>query len=487
MKPNTSAFLCGLAAFLLTGLFLARNLATWPARLSYPGDESYEGVALAEIVHLRQGVPIYAPDAVDGFDAATYGPLFYLVGKHLIDESKPSYFPLRLLSMLAILGCAFGCGLLAFWLTRSYLAAFLSPLVFLSYGMVTGHAIQALSDGVAVFLSFAGFLVAYRLRAGRAIFLAAPLMILGFYFKPQFVAGPLAVFVFLLIDRRYREAGEFAVLLASGGIVVLAIFQRVVFPGQAFWRHFLVYQTSLLTWHRFERALFVFTILMLLAIVFGVEYLRTYPDKLLSCYLSFAVLLGVLTYSKDGSDVHYFLESAILLSVLVPSLLAKQIGLRTPPYDLVLLLGVMLLAGQWLTRRPPQPSDFAQNHDVQSYLRRNFPSHARSLGVAPGDLLQAGLETPFSGLFQLVQLAHRGVVSDRDLAAQIASCRFSVITLPFDIQQEQDPYWLSFYVTPLLLQAMKRHYALVTSLDLPSPTKERPQARFYVYVPRCGP
>jgi hypothetical protein len=69
-----SSVLCGLAAFLLAGFFGVRNVSSWPARIRYPGDGSYEGVALAETIHLRQGVPIYAAGAKDGFDAGTYGP-----------------------------------------------------------------------------------------------------------------------------------------------------------------------------------------------------------------------------------------------------------------------------------------------------------------------------------------------------------------------------------------------------------------------------
>src|SRR6516165_1299769 len=82
---------------------------------------------------------------------------------------------------------------------QSYLAALLSPFMFLSYGMVTGHAVQALSDSVALCLSFAGFLVAFRFRARRGfLLLAAFIMILGFYYKPQYV-GLVRTRVVLLI------------------------------------------------------------------------------------------------------------------------------------------------------------------------------------------------------------------------------------------------------------------------------------------------
>jgi hypothetical protein len=477
---------CGLAAFLITVFFAAQNLATWPARLSYPGEESYEGVALAEMIHLRQGIPIYASAAIDGYDAATYGPLYYLVAGRLINLDAPSYFPLRLLSVFGILGCAAGCGLLAFWLTRSYLASFLSPLVFLSYGIVSAHGIQALSDGVALLLVFSGFLVAYRFQDSRALLLAVPLMVLGFYYKPQYVAGPIAVVFFLCRDKRYRLATEFAGLLAFCGLGVFGFFQWVAFSGQAFWRHFLLSQTSLLSWHRFEQALFIFSFMLFFPLIFGIEYLRAYPNRIISCYLFFGLVLGVLTYSKDGSGVHYFFESVLLISTLIPVQMVKQISSRGHPIHLVLVLGIMLFAGQWSTKGPPQPSDFARYNAMQVFLRQNFSPHAEALSASPGELLQAGLETPFSGLFQLVQLAHRGILSDRDLAVQIGARRFSVIVLSFDLSLERDPYWLNFYLTPATRDAIDHGYVCVSSLDMPAPEKERAQDRYYIYVPRPG-
>ncbi|HEV3482788.1 MAG TPA: hypothetical protein VGR97_10730 [Candidatus Acidoferrales bacterium] len=478
-----ASVLCSIFAFVLAGFFAVRNISSWPARISYPDDESYEGVALAEMIHLHEGIPIYAGDAKEGFDAATYGPLYYLIGEHLISPANPSYFPLRLLSAIAILGCAAGCGLLAFWLTRSRLAACLSPIVFLSYGMATDHGVAALSDSVALFLSFAGFLLAYRLRNSRAILFAAPLMVLGFYYKPQYVAGSLAVLLFLVLEKRYWQAIEFAGLLAVCGLGGFALFQWIVFAGQAFWRHLLLYQTALLAWDMVWKALFALVILLLLPLMLAVAYLREEPNRLISCYLLVAVVLGLLTYCKQAGGIHYFFESVLIVSVLVPALLAKRRMVPVCPLDLVLLLGIMLFAGQWLTRRPPQRPDIAKYDAMQSFLRERFPAHSASLGIGPGDMLQAGLETPFSGLFQLAQLSHRGIVSDRDLVNQIHAHRFAVIVVHFDISQEHDLYRLNFY-TPAILRVIETDYDLDKNLEMPAPLKEGPRDRFYVYVPR---
>ena len=473
-----------LVVFLLVGVFAWRNIATWPAVINYPDDESYEGIPLATMIHLRQGVPVYAPDATGHFDGATYGPLYYLLGERLINPDKPSYLPLRLLSTLAILGCAACCGLLAFWLTERQLAGWLSSFVFVSYGMVTGHGLLALSDSVALLLAFSGFLVAYRFRNSRAILFATPLMVLSFYYKPQYVAGPLAVLLFLLLEKKYRRAVEFAGLLAICGLGLLAFFQLFLFPGQAFWRYFLLYQSSLLAVHLIGRALFVFAVVLLVPIIFALEYLRKYPDKLIMCYFFIGIFLGLLTFCKGAGGPHYFFECVLLLCTLIPAYFVDRFVLGLYPIDLVLVLGVMLVASQLFEPARPQASDVEQYGTLQSFLVGHFPRHASALGPNPGELLQAGLEAPFSGLFEVAAFSRSGAVSDNGLIKQIQDQRFAVIVLHFDVSKERDPYWLTFYATPAVLHAIDVSYELEGNLAMPAPLRQRRQDRFYIYAPK---
>lgn len=438
------------------------------------------------MIRLGRGEPIYASGAANSFDDATYGPLYYLLGEHIIDLQHPSYLPLRLLSVSGMVGCALGCGLLALWLARSYLAAFLAPVVFLSYGMVTDHGIQALSDALALSVFFAGFLFAYRFRGSRSVLLAAPLMVLGFYIKPQYIAGPVAVLLFLALGRQLRRAVEFAGLSALCGISLFAFFQWIAFPGQAFWRHFLLYQASLFSWQRFGKAVFLFALLFLLPLLFAIEYLRTRGNRMLACYLGAAVVLGLLTYSKSASGIHYFFETVLILSTLLAASISEEILEGRKPIDLLLVLGLTLFAGQWSTKPAPQPSDFLQHEAVLDYLRSNFPPGAKALATAPGDLLQAGLRTPYAGIFTLTQLVHQGILPDGPLVAAIRDHQFCVIALHFDVWRERDPYWLRFYLTAPMIQAIQDEYVLATSLDLPLPERERPEDRFYAYVPRTA-
>lgn len=475
-----------LVAFLLAGFFSARNLATWPTRIRYPGEESYEGSAMVEIARLGQAVPIYAPPSSEGFAGATYGPLYYLVGARLVNPKRPSYLPLRLLSALGILGCAAGCGLLAFRLSRSHLAASLSPLIFLSYGIVTFHGVSALSDSVALFLFFSGFLIAHRFRDSSAILLAAPIMTLGFYYKPQYIAGPLAVLLFLFLQKSYRRAIQFAGSLALCGLGLLSLFQWVVFSGQEFWRHFFLYQATLLSWHQFGKGLLVFALGLAAPLLLGLEFLRSHPDRLLKCYFACAVLLGIVTIAKESAFIQYFYESILLISVMIPALLVVRTARRAFPVDVIVLLAIALLMGQLYTPPAPSPAAFAENSAVQSFLRRNFPSNARALGFRGGDLVQAGLDTPFSDLFQTELLARWGVVPDDFLVSQIRARWFSVILLDFDLSTERDAAVLDYFLTEPARRAIEQNYEVTATLQTPSPELVWKQDRFYVYVPRPG-
>jgi len=480
---SRGALACCVIAFLVAGFFTARNVSSWPERIRYPGEESYEGCALAETLRLAQGVSIYAPPSAQGFAGATYGPLYYLLGARLINVDKPSYTPMRLLSAAAILGCALGAGLLTYWISRSYLAACLSPLVFLSYGVVTFHGVSMLSDNVALFLFFAGFLLAYRFRESALLLLAAPVMTLGFYFKPQFIAGPLAVFAFLLLSRRFIRATQFAGLLGFCGLGMLALLQWVVFRGQEFWRHFLTYQATLFSARQFEIGMLVWALMLAAPLLLALEYLRQHPDRMMMCYFVAAVLLGIATIGKESAFIQYFYESFLVVSILVPALLVDRARQGRAPVEVVLLLTFGLIAGQWYTPPAPSAEAYAQNASLQSYFRENFRPHTRALGFRGGDLVQAGFDTPFSDLFQSELLAHGGVVSDRDLVDRIRERWFSVIVLDFDLRADKDRQWMDYYLHEAARQAIAQNYEVRTSLPTPSPEKLWNGDRFYIYVP----
>jgi hypothetical protein len=486
LQTRRSAFL-GAAALLLAGVFAGLQISTWRNRLRYPGElNDIEGMRLVEMLHLRRGVPIYSLPAAERFDASIYGPLYYLLGARLISPSAPAYLPLRLLSILSTLGLAAGCGVLAFWLTRRALAAALAPLLFLSYGFVTRHGTSARSDLVAVLLAFIGFLLAFRFQRDRRVLLATPFMLLSFFYKQQYVAGPLAVVLFLLIERRYRQAAEFAGLSAASGLMLLGFFQFLVFPGQAFFHHFLLYNVTPFSWQQFKYAgLMFFALVMLVPLLLGAEFLRRGRNRLLGCYLACGVVLALVTVSKVGSDAHYWLECVLALSALVAALVAERAAAREGIAEVLCLLGVALFFARLFAPPGPRPQDFARDQAIQAYLHQKFPPGTLALSHWAGDLVRAGLDLPVSDPDQYIYLARKGILSDQPLLDQIRGHRFGALVFNYDLRAAQAAASQGERLPSTWSVAILSNYELATSLEMPDTEKVWPDDRFYVWIPRA--
>jgi len=476
-----------LMAFIVASVFAARNLARWPACLRYPGElDNAEGRALAEMVHLRTGISIYARPSAGKFDAAIYGPMYYLLGARLVNPERPSYYPLRVVSMLATLGCAAGCALLAFRLSRSGLAAALAPILFLGFGHVAFISLSARSDMGALLLAFSGFLVAHRFQHSRMILFACPLFVLALFYKQQFVAAPLAILLFLIAEKRYRLAAEFTAFLSMAAVALTALFQFVVFRGQAFATHLIVYNLLPFSLRGFLIFLALFSVTVAPLLLAGIETLRLRRDKLVGWYLGCAVCLALLMLAKQGSAVNYFVETILVLSPLLAVLAAHRAGNAQVPgaVELLLLVGIVLSIGEWKVAHPsPRPEDFAHDRVLQAFLRREVPAGASALGEYTGDLTRAGLATPISDLYQYSWLVCRGRLSDTDLVTQIRLQRFAVIMLAADLRIEREAH------SGFLCLAEPVHRAVLQSYQLervfPSPFRYE-SSSYYAWVPVRG-
>ncbi len=472
---------------LLAGGFAGRQLATWPTRLLYPGEVNRtEGQRAAEMLHLAQGIAIYASPSPERFDAAIYGPLYYLLGARIVKPGDHLYLPLRIVSLLGTLGCALGCGLLAFWLGRSYLAAVLAPLFFLGYGFVSWYGISEHCDLVAVLLAFTGFLIAYQSPEKKALLLAGLFMLLSFFYKPQYVAAPLAIMVFLLLQKRYRLAAQFAGGLTVGGVAGLAVFQFVVFGSQPFLRHLLLYSVLPFSGVRFLGGAFLFGVVFLVPLLVGLEFLRVHPDKALTCYLGLAVGLCLLAMARIGSGTNYFLESLLILSALVASLVAERVREPGRVAESAVLLAVSLTLGCWLAAPTPRPGDWSREQSIDRFLRSHFAPRTPAIGSFTGLFLRAGMDTPFPDLHHYGWLIRKGVIPERHMLTNLEERRFGVLAFHFDLRSNRVASREDYFLTEALRQAILANYKLIAGLKLPGPqnVEGEPGDRFYVWVPR---
>jgi hypothetical protein len=475
--------------FLLVGTCAAWNLKTWPVRLRYPGDSMahIEGMRIAELEHMRQGVPVYAPASPERFDAMIYGPLYYLLASRFVDPGRTTYFPLRFLGLVATLGMAAGCGLLAYWLTGKAAASAFAVLLYLSWSIVSLYGLSARCDMAALMLGYWGFLLAYRFRDGARILWAVPVMLLAFFYKQQFVAAPLAVSAYLLLEKRYRQAAQFAVLLAVGGLSLLAVFQFIVFSGQDFFLHFVSYNIMPFFWHRVGEGLLFAVVFFMIPCILAIRYLRQTPNRLLALYLLFAVALCVAGYGKEGSSLNYLLEPAAILAPLLAALSIQTLAEGKQMASVAVLLGISLVPATRLGAVVPSGEDFARDRAIQGYLRANFRPGSEAAAYFTGRLLRAGLAAPISDIYQYSWLACTGKIPEGDWIAQIETQRFAPFLVSTDLRDEK----LAHVGTQICLsepvhEAFLRNYKLKEVLSLPVPESLGFGKELFVWVPRGG-
>ncbi len=145
---------------------------------------------------------------------------------------------------------------------------------------------------------------------------------------------------------------------------------------------------------------------------------------------------------------------------------------------------VTLFVGQWFRTPAPSPRDFREDAAVQEYLARHFPRGTRTLSYYSGDIIRSGLTLPFTNLYHYNQLIRKGVVRDRVMPILIEKRHFGLILLDFDLENERSDYYLNYYLTPAIREAIRDHYRLSDTIELPGPEKMREEAKFYVWVPK---
>ena len=474
--------------FLLVGTSAAWNIKTWPTRLRYPGDLTViEGMRLAEIIHLREGVPVYAPASARRFDAMIYGPVYYLLASRIVSTNQTTYFPLRLLGLLATIGLAGACALLAYWLTGSLTASAFALLLFFSWRIVSFYGLTARCDMGAILLSYTGFLLAFRFRDNIRIVWAGPVMLVAFFYKQQFVAAPLAVLAFLLLEKRYRHAAQFALLMAIGGLTLLLGFQFVAFARQDFFLHFFSHNILPFSWTLLGDGMLFATVFFLIPSLLAFQYLRRVPNRLLKVYLSLALGLSAVCYAKEGSSLNYFLEPVAILAPLLGGLAVRTLAEGRRMWGVAVLLGISLIPATRLGTAAPNADDFARDRAIGTYIRANFRPGTEGMAYFTGRLLRAGLAAPISDIYQYSWLVCTGRIPEGDWIAQLESRRFGVILLSTDLRDEKAAHrGNEICLSEPIRQTLLQNYRIKDILS--PPTAETLFGKeLFVWVPRGTP
>jgi hypothetical protein len=283
-----------------------------------------------------EGRPLYEdyrqpPYLMTSFPPLWYAMLFVAAKFGLTGIDSLTLFG-RLLSLFFLAGVA----LLGYaWNRRaghSPKLAIFAPALYLAFPILIPWAVTARPDMPALFGSFlAVYLVSFRVSR-RSVVLAAVAAALAFLMRHNAVAAPIAITVWLVLSRRWRDTALFC---GVWGLIVASVLLPFQMSGQGLL--LLLNLSSAKFGHLALTYIRDIVIRLLLppgqgfaVLLFGLGTFallqRSSPHdtktRLLKIYLVASLALGVVGSAAAGGGVNHFLEAALAMAVLTPTALS---------------------------------------------------------------------------------------------------------------------------------------------------------------------
>lgn len=437
----------------LAGLVVLAAYTAWfcVRALSHPYQLLYgEGLMLEFARRLAAGEPLYKPLGEFPLGTANYPPLTLLLARLTFPVAGFGYPAGRVWSGLAALGVAI---LLAAWVWRATgrrMPAAVAALAWAGAPYVYHWAPQFRVDLPGLALSLAGVYLVWRGWSSRAVYLAAPLFVLGLYCKQSYLAAPASAVLALLLYRRYRQALLLAALvLLLGGIAFAAL---NLSTGGAFWHSLVTANVNLFDPGRLMAQVVSFSrtyspLLALAGVGLAGAGARARHEKrrsagsgrdgLVLAYGLLALLTAALA-GKAGSWENYFLEP------LAAACLTAGLGLawlRSWPAGRWLAPVLILLQAGLIWHTPSQATGLMRADAAASQVLgpRIASTPGLILSEDAGLLVQTGKPVPYYD-FQLSQLARAGRWDQHWELGNLKSGSFSLVVLEEDSRLDVDHY-----------------------------------------------
>jgi hypothetical protein len=374
---------------LLLAVFFVCVVMIWMRSLrtiSTRADTSYPESALVQTARLASDSGrLYPGLDTPPYTPAPYGSIFYLVLAEAGKVCKGDAFETRLL-LRSIVFCSYMLlGLMGYLLARtagaSRSAAILgAAAIWAAPQLWMFWNVSVRPDFPGLLLSLLGIWVVSRRDSPGfgSVILSGVCCGGAILIKQSFVAAPLAISLFFILRRSYRN---FAVFAASGFLVGLLVIGYLTLRGEPVMREILVMGHSRFSLHDSVSILYSSLSVGLGVMVVaggvvgalsGLRSMSCWQSQLFSLYFLLALLFATVTLLNVGSNANYLFEfwtiAAVLATAVVPA--AETIwSAVSQPMRIGAAIGLLLLAVQSVhaIRHPAQlvtEYNFERLHDL---------------------------------------------------------------------------------------------------------------------------
>jgi len=481
---------CEMALLALVGREFVRQALLMPQRIAAPFQFDYEeGNILNALARITHGLSPYPDPHAFPNVLNPYGPAAYYVLAGPVKLLGISFAHARMAVVASVVAI---CALLALTIVRlggSRMSAVAFGLMFPTLIVVQGWTWLLRVDLLALVFSLAGVYVfcgAARRgigeNAGRSLplpyWVAAALLVAAIFVKYTFLAAPAACVLYLMIQRRWKEAGRFVgigVGLSGGALAITAGLTRgtifthlfLTHPDPFSWQVYLLRTSRMFALHR--------PLVALAAALIVSELLR----RRVSVPVLWLVLAtgSAVTAGKLGSGWNHYLEWSAVLCLGAGLGFSVLTQLKPQRLALAAAAAATLWAGAFMLGRRPPPDPFAAVQGCgQAYAFVKQQAGERILAENVGALVLAGKTVWVSNLYVLNQLVMRKGWSDKPLEDMLRQRQFDALLL--NREYPSYPYYREHGAerfSPQLVRAMGENYRLAARFKC--------EDAAFVYVP----
>jgi hypothetical protein len=485
LSSPLTRWLIGILFVLLSLLVLRRLLETYrdftlPREITYPNS-----VMVYHAREFQNGRPIYRDFRERPHVLGMYGPFFYIlpgwVGRWFDSDEFTMFRIGRALSILATLGSIITVLLL---LRHERVGPWLIAVMTLIYVAADPHWPAAFRPDPWVTLCvLLGLLVCVLLQKSRWLALSLPLFVTAFLFKQSAIVAPVAITIWLVLDRRRGTAVFFAALTLIGYGAAFLIANHLT-DGLYYLNAFIGMKANVtlgnLSTVVGETVLRPCLIPLGLALAGVVRRWRAREFDIYSLYFVLSFCMACAGTIRDGSAHNYFVLPIAVACLIGGQELARwlptdksaddskpsgtnsgahavptarsPIGFREAAHAVLLISIVFYLppAARSVAGIPGLFDEINNRAERDEVERDFFVTLARQLDELDGPILcqfdtlnllckKAVLMDPFA----MTSLADQGVLDDSQIIDDIRAKRIAAIVLQFPLRPGNVPKYQS--------------------------------------------
>ena len=309
-----------------------------------------EGFQLFVAGLIAKGETLYQPITSTQFLLIPYPPIYTLITGWLAFLFGNSLLIGRMVSLVAGLVVILSICLITGRLTGSRIVGILAGMLVVSTYVFKYLGPLYRMDMLGMAFSLLGIYLAMRFEdRGRLIYWSVPLFLLAFFTKQYFIAGPVAVVVYLLIKNHWRIGSALKYgSLYFGSLVGCLLVGGLLTNWELLIHNFLYLgESNRMAWSSLIGGLrafifYHFPIVLGVLVYLGYKLYKKRPLFLTDVYFLVGLVVMIIATGHIGGSFHYGLEIVVVGCTMIGLLIDKAIQIfreGSPDLKSVILSG----------------------------------------------------------------------------------------------------------------------------------------------------